>query len=58
MKHKLHDRCSNNQAEKMTIYKALQAIETIKINKKIPRTIIIHTDSRITLESLKNKKKN
>jgi hypothetical protein len=33
MKHKLHDRCSNNQAEQMAIVKALQAIETIKINK-------------------------
>jgi len=40
----------------MAIVKALQAIETIKINKNIPRTIIIHTDSRITLDSLKNKK--
>jgi len=56
MKHKLHDRCSNNQAEQMAIVKALQAIETIKINKNIPRTIIINKDSRITLESLKNKK--
>jgi ribonuclease HI len=32
MKHKLHDKCSNNQAEQMAIVKALQAIETIKIN--------------------------
>jgi len=40
----------------MAIAKALQAIKTIKINKNIPRTIIIHTDSRITLDSLKNKK--
>jgi ribonuclease HI len=55
MKHKLHDRCSNNQAEQIAIVKTLQAIETIKINKNIPRTII-HTDSRITLDSLKNKK--
>ena len=56
MKHKLHDRCSNNQAEQMALVKALQAIETIKINKNVPRTIIIYTDSRITLDSLKNKK--
>ena len=40
----------------MTIVKALQAIETININKNIPRTIIIYTDSRITPESLKNTK--
>ena len=55
MKHKLHDKCSNNQAEQMAIVKALQAIETIKINNT-PRTIKIHTDSRITLESVKNTK--
>jgi ribonuclease HI len=40
----------------MAIVKALQAIETIKINNKTPRTIMTHTDSRITLESLKNMK--
>ena len=37
----------------MAIIKALQAIETITISNNIPRTIMIHTDSRITLESLK-----
>jgi hypothetical protein len=41
----------------MTIVKALQEIETIQINKNIPKTIMIHTDSRITLDSLKNMKK-
>ena len=56
MKHILHDKCSNNQAEHMAIVKALQAIETIKINNTTPRTIKIHTDSRITLESLKTQK--
>jgi ribonuclease HI len=55
MKHKLHEKCSNNQAGQMAIVKALQAIETIKINGNIPR-IMIHTDSRITLQSLKNMK--
>jgi ribonuclease HI len=56
MKHKLHDKCSNNQAEQMAIVKALHAVETVKLNNNIPRTIMIHTDSRITLESLKNMK--
>jgi ribonuclease HI len=46
-----------NQAEQMAIVKALQAIETIKINTTTPRTIKIHTHSRINLESLKNKNK-
>jgi hypothetical protein len=37
MKHKLHNRCSNNQAEQMAVFKALQEIETIKINSNIPK---------------------
>jgi len=40
----------------MAIVKALQAIETIKINNTTPTTIKILTDSRITLESLKSTK--
>jgi ribonuclease HI len=56
IKHKLHDRCSNNQAEQITIIRALEAIETTKISSNFPRTIMIHTDSRITLESLRNMK--
>ena len=56
LKHKIHDRYSINQAEQMTIIKALEAIETININNNIPRKIIIHTDSRITLEALKTRK--
>jgi len=40
----------------MAIVKALQAIDTIKISNNTPRTIMIHTDRRIILESLKNMK--
>jgi len=40
----------------MAIVKALQEIETIQINKNILKKILIHTDSRITLDSLKNTK--
>jgi ribonuclease HI len=57
MKYKLHDRCSNNQAEQLAIVTAVQATKTVKINHNIPRIIIMmHTDSRITWESLKNMK--
>ena len=42
LKHKLHERCSHNQAEQIAIVKALQEIETININNKMPRTILIH----------------
>jgi len=54
LKHKLHDRCSHNQAEQMAVVKALQETETIQINKNILKTVLIHTDSRTALDSLKN----
>ncbi|KAJ4430778.1 hypothetical protein ANN_19369 [Periplaneta americana] len=46
--------CSNNQAEQVAIIKALEAIETIDIRDNRPRTAAILTDSRITIDSLKN----
>ena len=46
--------CSNNQAEQLAIVKALEAIETIDIPESSPRTIHIFTDSRITIDLLKN----
>ena len=36
MKHKLHNRCANNQAELMAIVKALHAIETTEISNNTP----------------------
>ena len=52
----LHNRCSNNQAEQLAILKALETTEKSHMNENIPRTVTIHTDSRITLQSLKNTK--
>jgi ribonuclease HI len=54
LKFKLDNRCSNNQAEQLVIAKALEVIESIHISEKSPRTVTIFTDSRITLDSLKN----
>jgi len=52
----LHHRCSNNQAEQLATVKALDTIEKSSINENIPRTATVHTDSGITLQSLKNTK--
>ena len=38
----------------MAVVKALQETETIQINKNILKTVLIHTDSRTALDSLKN----
>jgi len=51
IKRKLHNRCSNNQAEQMAIIKALKAIDTIKISNNTPLIIMIHTDSRSPLKT-------
>jgi ribonuclease HI len=53
----LPNRCSNIQAEQPAIVKALETIVTLHISHIIPRTVTVHTDSRITLQSLKNPKK-
>jgi ribonuclease HI len=54
LKFKLDNRCSNNQAEQLAIAKALGTIDEINIAENSPRTIGIFTDSRITIDSLKN----
>ena len=52
-KYRLNWRCSNNQAEQLTILKALENIQNLENTE---RTVLVSTDSRITLESLKNRK--
>jgi ribonuclease HI len=52
-KWRLDGRCSNNQAEQLAILKALENIQNMDTND---RTVQIFRDSRITLESLKNRK--
>ena len=44
LKFKPDNRCSNNQAEQLAIFKAL---ETLEITENNPRTATIFTDSRI-----------
>ena len=54
---RLGTKCSNIQAEQLAIVKALEAIETIDIPENSPRTIELFTDSRITIDLLKNANK-
>jgi len=56
IKHKLNNRCSNNEAEQTAILKALHTLETIKLDSNTPRTVKVFTDSKITIFSLKNAK--
>ena len=54
MQYRLNERCTNNQAEQMAILKALEYIQHMELDEKIA---LVHTDSRITLQLLQNKKK-
>ena len=56
LKFKLDSRCSNNQAEQLAIVKALEVIETQRINQNEHRTAVIFTDSKITLDSVRSAK--
>ena len=56
LKYKLDNGCSNNQAEKLAIAKALEALESTHIEEHSPRTAAIITVSRISLHSIKNLK--
>ena len=47
MKYRLNERCSNNQAEKMAILKALEYIQKMEPEEKI---VLVHTVSKITLQ--------
>ena len=51
LKYRLNKRCTNNQAEQLAILTALKFTENIETENK---TATIHTDSRTTLDSLKN----
>jgi len=52
-KYRLDGRCSNNQAEELATLKARENIQYLDNDE---RTVQILTDSRIALESLKNRK--
>ena len=54
LKKKLDNIFSNNQAEELTILKALDAIDSLKRNRINPRTATIFTDIRVSLDLLHN----
>jgi ribonuclease HI len=56
LKFKLDNRCSNNQAEQLAIVKALEVIDSQQENHNKHRTAVIYTDSKITLDSIRNAK--
>mgnify|MGYP003623230219 FL=1 len=53
VKSKLHNECSNNQAELFAILQTLKSIDQIPMQNE-PKTIAVYTDSQISLALLKN----
>jgi ribonuclease HI len=54
LKYKLHINCSNNQAEQLAVVKALEALGNINFSNSTRRIATIHTDSKVTIQSVKN----
>ena len=54
IKIKLDKRCSNNQAEQLAMLKDLEAINSLTKHTVNPRTATVFTDSRVSLDSLRN----
>ena len=52
--YRLNERCTNNQAEQLAILKVLEGMQNLQVEGK---TIIVYTDSKTTLQLLKNHKR-
>jgi ribonuclease HI len=52
LKFKLDDRWSNNQTEQLAIVKVLEVVEMQQVKNNEPGKAVIHTDSKITLNSI------
>jgi len=56
-KFRLHERCSNNQAEQVAILKALEQIQSLQLKEDEEKIAVVNTDSKVTLDTLKNRNK-
>jgi len=53
-KFRLHERCSNNQAEQVAIVKALEQIQNLQLKEDEEKIAVVNTDSKVTLDTMKN----
>jgi len=54
---KLHERCSNNQAEQAAILRALEQIQNLQLAEDAVKIAVVNTDSKVTLDALQNRNK-
>ena len=55
--YKLHERCSNNQAEQIAILKALEKIQSLQLAEDTEKIVVVNTDSKVTLDRLQKRNK-
>jgi len=55
--YKLHERCSNNQAEKVANQRALEQIPNLQMAEDVEKIAVVNTDSKETLDTLQNRNK-
>jgi len=55
--YKLHERCSNNQAEEVAILRALEQIPNLQLAEDAEKIAVVNTDSKVTLDTLQNRNK-
>ena len=56
-KYRLHERCSYNQAEQVAILKALEQIQNLQLAEYAEKTVVVNSDSTVTLGTLQNRNK-
>ena len=56
-KYRLHERCSNNQAEQVAILKALEHIQNLQLAEDAEKIVLVNTDSKVTLDTPNNRDK-
>ena len=56
-KFKLHESCSNNQAEQVAILRALEQIQHLLLMEDAEKIAVVNTDSKVTVDTLQNRNK-
>jgi len=56
-KYRLHDECSNNQAEQVAILKDLEHIQNLQLTEDAEKGVLVNTDSKVTLDTVQNRNK-
>ena len=54
---KLHERCSNNQAEQVPILRAIEQIQNLQLAKDVEKTAVVNRGSKVTLDTMQNRNK-